>query len=95
MCGSATAGDIGAEESELAKTVQNPLANLITLPLQFNYNTGVGDDDRTFFNLNVQPVIPFPGEKWNIITRTIIPVNSVPVGETDSVFGIGDIVAST
>jgi hypothetical protein len=42
------------------------------------------------FNLNVQPVIPFPGEKWNIITRTIIPVNSVPVGQTDSVFGIGD-----
>ena len=43
-----------------------------------------------FFNLNIQPVVPYPGEGWNVITRTIIPVNSVPVGETDSVFGIGD-----
>jgi len=98
LCGSAaaterTAGEAerAAEESELAKEVQNPLANLVTLPLQFNFNNGAGEFDRRFFNLNVQPVIPFPGEKWNIISRTIIPVNSVPVGETDSVFGIGDI----
>jgi hypothetical protein len=81
-------------ESELAKKIQNPLANIITLPVQANYNQGVGADDRTFFNLNVQPVIPFPGEKWNIISRTIIPINSVPVGETDSVFGVGDINVS-
>lgn len=78
------------EAEALAKQIQNPLANLITLPLQANYNLGVGPDDRTFFNLNVQPVIPFPGEKWNVITRTIIPVNSVPQGATDSVFGLGD-----
>jgi len=79
------------QAADLAKTIQNPLASLISLPLQFNYNKGVGAYDRTFFNLNVQPVIPFPGEKWNIISQTIIPVNSVPMGEFDSVFGIGDI----
>ena len=83
------------EQADLAKTVQNPLANLVSLPLQFNFNDGVGEFDRRFFNLNVQPVIPFPGEKWNIISRTIIPVNSVPVDEFDSVFGIGDINIST
>ena len=79
-----------AEDGNLAKTVQNPLANLVALPFQANYNKGVGQHDRLFFNLNIQPVVPFPGEKWNVITRTIIPLNSVPIGETDSVFGIGD-----
>ncbi len=74
----------------MAKQIQNPLAELISVPFQANYNTGVGVDDRTFFNLNVQPVIPFPGEKWNVISRTIIPINSAPLGATDSVFGIGD-----
>jgi hypothetical protein len=90
----------GTEETELAKKVQNPLANLVSLPLQFNFNDGLdtgplaGGDlpggDR-FFNLNVQPVIPYPGEKWNVITRTIIPVNSVPLDGIESVFGLGDI----
>jgi hypothetical protein len=90
LCGTAAAQGTETAEAALAKQIQNPLANLITLPLQANFNNGVGPDDRTFFNLNVQPVIPFPGEKWNVISRTIIPVNSVPLGETDSVFGIGD-----
>jgi len=88
------------DEGELAKTIQNPLANLVSLPLQFNFNGGVdtgpiaGVDlpgGRRFFNLNVQPVIPFPGEKWNVITRTIIPINSVPIDENESVFGLGDV----
>ena len=92
LCGSAAAQDedATAEQEALAKTVQNPLAALISLPFQANYNHGVGEHDRTFFNLNIQPVIPYPGEKWNIITRTIIPVNSVPMGEIDSVAGFGD-----
>jgi hypothetical protein len=81
---------LAQDAAELAKKVQNPLANLVTLPFQANFNDGVGPYDRTAFNLNVQPVVPFPGEKWNVIARAIIPVNSVPQGETDSTFGIGD-----
>jgi hypothetical protein len=79
-----------ADEAALAQQIQNPLASVISLPMQFNFNEGVGQYDRRFLNLNVQPVIPYPGENWNLITRTIIPINSVPVGETDSVFGFGD-----
>ncbi len=81
---------LAQDADELARQVQNPLATLVTLPLQANFNDGVGEYDRQQFNLNVQPVVPFPGEKWNVISRTIIPINSVPVGETDSTFGIGD-----
>jgi hypothetical protein len=103
LCGSAMAADEeadnAAEASDLAKKVQNPLANLVSLPFQFNFNSGVdtgpiaGVDrsgGRRFFNLNIQPVIPFPGKKWNIISRTIIPVNSVPIDNADSIFGLGD-----
>ena len=100
LCGSAAAENSDAgDEGDLAKTIQNPLANLVSLPLQFNFNDGVdtgaivGGDlsgGRRFFNLNVQPVIPFPGEKWNIISRTIIPLNSVPLDNVESVFGLGD-----
>jgi len=88
----ATAAALGAEPdaAALAKAIQNPLATVTTLPFQFNWNPGVGAYDRTFFNLNVQPVIPFAGEKWNVINRPIIPINSVPSGETESTFGIGD-----
>ena len=95
VCGAlpAAATDQATEEEQaaaLAKAVQNPIAALATLPLQANYNLGVGEYDRTQFNLNVQPVIPFSGKKWNIITRTIIPINSIPVGETGAYFGMGD-----
>jgi hypothetical protein len=90
LCGPAAAQDAGADASELAKKIQNPLAAMITLPLQANYNTGAGPYERTLFNMNVQPVIPITGENWNVIARTIIPINSVPRGETDSTFGVGD-----
>jgi hypothetical protein len=90
----AAAEDHDAEAEKLAKAVQNPLANLITLPMQANFNDGVGATDERVFNLNIQPVIPIPGEKWNVITRTIIPINSVPsqqfVGDDSSTFGLGD-----
>ena len=78
------------DATSLAKASQNPLAAMVTLPLQFNFNSGVGPYDRELFNLNVQPVVPISGEKWNLIVRPIIPINSVPQGPTDSTFGLGD-----
>jgi hypothetical protein len=94
-CWVALSISILAQETEtdaaaLAKKVQNPLAAMVTLPLQANYNTGAGPYERTLFNLNVQPVVPFTGEKLNVIARTIIPLNSIPRGESDSTFGVGD-----
>jgi hypothetical protein len=72
---------LGQEPSqeELAKQSQNPLASLISLPLQNNTNFGIGPEDETQNVLNIQPVWPFKiGDKWNLITRTIVPLISQP-----------------
>jgi hypothetical protein len=81
--------------TELAKKTQNPVGDLISVPLQFNFNTGGGLEDQTFLNLNVQPVIPFAiNDDWNIISRTIIPINSAPgPNGTTRYSGVGDIQA--
>jgi hypothetical protein len=79
--------------AELAKAAQNPIANLISLPFQYNINTGIGPDDETQNILNIQPVWPISLNKdWNVITRTILPVISQPdilTGE-GRINGLGD-----
>ncbi|HMF98177.1 MAG TPA: hypothetical protein VKE96_27940 [Vicinamibacterales bacterium] len=62
------------------------------MPLQFNFNTGGDLNDATSFNLNIQPVIPFKlTSEWNVIARTIVPIDSVPGSEGVSYSGVGDI----
>ena len=61
---------------DLAKEAANPIANLISLPLQNNTDFGLGDFDRARNVLNVQPVIPFGGGR--VITRTILPFVRLP-----------------
>ena len=81
------------DPTALAKKTQNPVGDLISLPFQFNFNTGGGFGDATFYNLNFQPVVPIKlSPKWNVIARTIVPFVSLP-GATpaDRVRGIGDI----
>jgi hypothetical protein len=59
----------------LAKQLSNPVASLISVPLQFNYDESYGELDGYRFTLNVQPVIPSSlNEDWNLITRVIMPV---------------------
>lgn len=84
------------EESEataIAKKLQNPVADLISLPIQWNVNTGVGPGKSDMNVVNIQPVIPFHvTEEWNLITRTILPIVSTPVPDWES--GLGDTVLS-
>ena len=83
------------EEShaELAKKLQNPVADLISVPFQNNVNFGYGPNNNTQNILNIQPVIPFHITKdWNLITRTIIPLIWQPWPEKK--FGMGDIQES-
>ena len=75
----AWAAKSGSDTTSLAKASQNPVANMISLPLQNNTDFNFGPDDDTLNTLNIQPVLPFSlNENWNIITRTIIPVVSQP-----------------
>ncbi len=70
----------GEEEvGELARSVQNPVANLISVPIQNNANFDFGPREKTQNVLNIQPVVPFElSEDWNLITRTIVPIVSQP-----------------
>ena len=66
-------------ETELAKKTQNPVADLISVPFQNNFNFNTGPENRTVWVLNVQPVIPIKlTEHWNLITRTIMPIINQP-----------------
>lgn len=86
-------GDCRAQsESELAKASQNPVANLVSFPLQFNYYTAGGLQSRTSLVLNVQPVLPLPlDERWLIISRTVVPYVNTPTADGSRGTGIADI----
>ncbi len=83
------------DAGDLAKQTQNPVSDLISLPLQNNFLFGEDGGDL-IWNLNIQPVIPFSlNDDWNLITRTIAPLfaleKSVPGFDS---FGLGDINTS-
>ena len=82
----------------LAKKLSNPVAALISVPLQLNYDDGFGPGGYgERWTLNIQPVVPIElNEDWNVISRTIVPL----IAQED-VFtfdrrqsGLGDIVQS-
>ena len=93
--GQAAARDDSDESAELAKQLQNPIASLISVPIQFNYDRDIGpDDDGSRWQTNIQPVYPFRlNEDWKLISRTIVPIidqEDVPAkGMYES--GVGDI----
>jgi hypothetical protein len=87
-----------AYEYSLAMQLSNPVAALISVPLQLNYDRDIGPaDEGDRWLLNVQPVIPFDlNDDWNLISRTILPVvrqsDIFPGAGTQT--GTGDVVQS-
>ena len=82
-----------AQAEALQKATQNPVASLISVPVQNNNNFNIGPYDRTQDVLNIQPVIPVHLTKnWNLITRIIQPIVWQPYPNQNSggEFGFGD-----
>jgi hypothetical protein len=92
-----TATPAASSEADLAKQLANPVASLISVPLQANWDFGIGVNDAYRFTLNVQPVVPLSlNDDWNLIIRTILPVIDAesPAPGIDDVSGLGDTVQS-
>jgi len=86
---------VQAADADLAQELTNPIADLVTIPIQMNFDNDIGrNDEGSKITTNIQPVIPFQfNENWNIITRTIFPIISqdkiYPGAGSQS--GLGDI----
>ena len=82
-------------DADLAQQLSNPVADLITIPVQMNFDYDIGPrDDGWKWQTNIQPVIPFSlNDDLNLITRTIIPViyQEDIFPSTGSDFGLGDL----
>jgi hypothetical protein len=93
----ARAQDAGDQSAQLAKQLQNPVAALISVPLQNNFEWGGGPGSEGFrYTLNFQPVIPISiTHDWNVISRTIVPIiHQDDVVPTHTEDGLGDILQS-
>ena len=89
--GDAPASEVDNQEA-LAKAAQNPIASMISIPIQWNATPGTqwapnsidpdAEHDRVMNVVNVQPVFPFTlSDDWTVVTRTIVPFVGVPFAE--------------
>lgn len=87
----------GASAQDIAVKLNNPVANLISVPFQNNVDHGIGKYNGSKYTLNFQPVIPFAlNSKLNLITRYIIPIvdQHDVTGENKNEFGLSDATIS-
>jgi len=85
------------ERRDLAQRLVNPLASLVSVPLQYNEDRGIGPHEKERELLNLQPVVPFElGKRWKLTSRTVVPFASLPGGSAvgGALRGVGDITQS-
>jgi hypothetical protein len=84
----------GKGPGDLAKAVQNPVADMISVPFQNTTNYNIGPNDRAQDTLKIEPVLPLHlSERLMVITRTIVPIVYQPdVNNTGGgSSGLGDV----
>ena len=83
-----------ADDQELAKKSQNPIGDLISLPIVGKYESGLGQMDANRFTLELKPVYPVHLGSVNMINRLIVPIvyqEELAEG-AGSEFGLGDTI---
>lgn len=89
-------GDKGSK-ANLSQEANNPIANLISVPIQLNANYDVGPRDQKQNVLTIQPVIPFElNQDWLLVSRFVMPFVDQPDFEKGSgrIDGTGDLNAA-
>jgi hypothetical protein len=66
--------DQGSDQGDLSQKLNNPVAALITVPIEYNRDTDIGPGETgENTSLKFSPVVPFGvHEDWNVISRTIV-----------------------
>lgn len=92
-----TPSTVAQSDEDLLKAVQNPVADLISVPILNTTNFNLGPYNRAQNVLALQPVIPANlSENWMLISRIILPITWQPYPDQNSggQFGLGDMTPS-
>lgn len=90
------AGAQAQNEDNLSQQLQNPIASLISVPLQSNFDFGGGPGRNGLgYTLNIQPVVPIAlNDEMTLIVRTIVPIVHFERILPDHTTSLGDITQS-
>ncbi len=88
-----TAKTAEQKNQALIKAAQNPIANMVSVPFQNNFNLGYGPHGKMQYVCNFQPVYPLVlPHRWTLITRNILPIVAQPWPKNTG--GLGDLTSS-
>lgn len=85
----------GGKDADLVKDLQNPVADLISFPMESRFDFGGNRLQR--YNLTLQPVIPFEvTQELLVVSRTVVPLvyDRGPISGLGTTTGIGDTLQS-
>lgn len=82
---------------DVAEELTNPIAHLFAVPIELQYEAGVGNPDGTRMTLHARPIVPFAiTPDWLVITLTQLSLihQSHLVPGAGAQLGLGNVMAS-